>query len=228
MAGGEVVRPRDADGAGRLCHAVALHDRGTKADAQEHHDLVADGGCSCRHELDLPANLGPDLGEHQPVIQLAPAPTHRVTLLKAGLLVGVCTLEKHASNRAAGADGGHDPVVDAIPQARHRHKDLGLEGQHIVQQLLHVAAVEANSTAQVGGHHQVDPLVDVGQGQVADMSVARHPHVNDGTCAGSTGYQVVVRQHRTFGYTSCPACVAQRGNIRGLRRHMCPRVPPAQ
>ena len=46
-------------------------------------------------------------------------------------------------------------------------------------------------------HNDVDSLIDVRKGEVADMPVSRGPHGKDGASTGSGGYQVGVCQHST-------------------------------
>ena len=50
VAAGGVVRVCHGDGAGCLCHAIALDNRGAKADPQELHDLTADWRRPSRHD----------------------------------------------------------------------------------------------------------------------------------------------------------------------------------
>ena len=62
-------------------------------------------------------------------------------------------------------------VVDSVVEARDAEEDGGLQLRHVLQQLQHVAAVEADGGAAVDGRHGHGALVDVRQRQVADVPV---------------------------------------------------------
>mmetsp|Transcript_26469 Transcript_26469/g.78604 ORF Transcript_26469/g.78604 Transcript_26469/m.78604 type:complete len:625 (+) Transcript_26469:373-2247(+) len=226
VARGEVIGARDADARRRLRHSVAFKDDGAKADAQEEHHLIADGRRARRHQLDLATDARADLAEHERVVKRAPPPARRVARRQAPALVRVRALKQRARDRAARADRRHHAVVHAVPQPRHRHKDLRPQHQHVVQQLLYVAAVKANRGAHVCARCDVDALVDVCERQVADVLVARLPVGHHQLDGGRRRDQVVVRDDCAFRHAGGAAGVAQRGHVLGARRDVRTRPPP--
>ena len=61
---------------------------------------------------------------------------------------------------------------------------------------LNVAAVEPHGASDVRAHGQVDALVDVCEGEVADVAVTGRPIGENGTSPGSDGDEVGMGEHR--------------------------------
>mmetsp|Transcript_15960 Transcript_15960/g.38838 ORF Transcript_15960/g.38838 Transcript_15960/m.38838 type:complete len:608 (-) Transcript_15960:73-1896(-) len=211
---GKVALVRLADDACALRHAVPLEHHPSEANAQELHHLRADGRAARGHVPHAPAQLLAQLGEHQ----LLPQQRRRPPLLQRLLLGGVRPREQLLLHKPALADPRVHLVVDAVPQPRHRAEHRGLELRDVVQQAQHVAAEEPRLGPREEAHQHGDALVDVRQGQVGDVRVARHQVQVVGVRCG-VGDKVEVRQHDPLGVPRGAAGVADGGQGVLPRRH---------